>query len=104
MIFYLFLAGAICSEVFASTMLKLSHGFTKLKPIIGVIIGYALAFYLLSKALGGLPLGLSYATWSGVGTILTVMVGVCFFKEKVNRQGLLGIAVLIVGIVMLNLS
>lgn len=104
MIFYLFLAGAICLEVFGSTMLKLSHGFTKKKPIIGVIIGYVLAFYLLSKALGGLPLGLSYATWSGMGTILTVVIGVSIFKEKVNRQGLLGITLLIIGIVMLNLS
>lgn len=104
MIFYLFLAGAICSEVFGATMLKLSHGFTKWKPMIGVITGYILAFYLLSKALGGLPLGLSYATWSGVGTILTVVIGVSLFKEKVNRQGILGITILVIGIVMLNLS
>ncbi|WP_277883735.1 multidrug efflux SMR transporter [Paenibacillus sp. N3/727] len=104
MVFYLFLAAAILLEVFGSTMLKLSNGFTKITPIIGVVLGYTAAFYMLSKALQALPLGLSYATWSGVGTILTVIIGVYLFKEKVNRQGILGIAILIIGIVMLNLS
>lgn len=104
MIFYLFLAGAIITEVFGSTTLKLSHGFTRWAPSVGVVIGYAAAFYLLSKALQVLPLGLSYATWSGVGTILTVMIGVGLFKEKINRQGLLGIMMLTVGIIMLNLA
>ena len=104
MIFYVFLIGAIISEVFGATMLKLSQGFTKYLPIMGVVLGYVLAFFLLSKALEGLPLGLSYATWSGVGTILTVVIGVYLFKEKVNRQGLLGIFILIIGIVLLNLS
>lgn len=104
MVFYLFLAGAIVFEVFGSTMLKLSHGFTKFAPIIGVVLGYTVAFYMLSKALQALPLGLSYATWSGVGTVLTVIIGVFLFNEKVNRQGVLGIAILIVGIVMLNLA
>lgn len=104
MVFYLFLAGAIIFEVFGSTMLKLSHGFTRFVPVLGVVAGYLTAFYMLSKALQVLPLGLSYATWSGVGTILTVLIGVYLFKEKVNRQGLLGIAILTVGIVLLNLA
>nr|WP_199794853.1 multidrug efflux SMR transporter [Paenibacillus faecalis] len=104
MVFYLFLAGAIVFEVFGATMLKLSHGFTKFMPAIGVIVGYTIAFYLLSKALEVLPLGLAYATWSGVGTILTVIIGALLFKEKVNRYAILGVAILIAGIVMLNLS
>ncbi|KKO52226.1 DMT family transporter [Paenibacillus sp. DMB20] len=104
MVFYLFLAGAIVFEVFGSTMLKLSHGFTRFVPVLGVVAGYIAAFYMLSKALQVLPLGLSYATWSGVGTILTVIIGVYLFKEKINRQGLLGIAILTIGIVLLNLA
>lgn len=101
---YTLLFLAIILEVFGSTMLKLSHGFTRTGPIIGVIAGYGAAFYSLSLALQSLPLGLVYATWSGVGTILTVLAGVLLFKEKVNKQAIAGLALLIVGIVMLNLE
>lgn len=99
---YLLLGIAIVSEVFGSTMLKLSNGFTRLLPVAGVIVGFGVAFYSLSIALKTLPLGVVYATWSGCGTILTVIAGVLFFKEKVNKQDILGIGLLIVGLVLLN--
>ncbi|RXZ84819.1 QacE family quaternary ammonium compound efflux SMR transporter [Paenibacillaceae bacterium] len=95
---------AIILEVFGSSMLKLSNGFTKAAPIAGVVLGYGAAFYLLSLALNDLPLSLSYATWSGLGTILTVLAGVYVFKEKINRQMIVGLIILIIGIVMLNLE
>jgi multidrug transporter EmrE-like cation transporter len=101
---YALLFTSIILEVFASTMLKLSYGFTRILPVIGVLAGYGSAFYLLSLALKDLPLGVVYATWSGVGTILTVLIGVYLFKEKINKQSILGLAILIVGIVMLNLE
>lgn len=101
---YLFLGVAILLEVFGSTMLKLSNGFSRFLPIIGVVVGYGSAFYVLSLALQSLPLGLVYATWSGVGTILTVMVGVFIFREKINKQAVAGILILIAGIVLLNLA
>ncbi|OCA81426.1 transporter [Bacillus wudalianchiensis] len=83
-------------------MLKLSNGFTRLSPIAGVIVGFGIAFYLLSISLKTLPLGVVYATWSGCGTILTAVAGVLFFKEKINRQGVLGIGLLVVGLILLN--
>ncbi|KIL76018.1 DMT family transporter [Bacillus badius] len=99
---YLLLGIAILSEVFGSTMLKLSNGFTRILPVAGVIAGFGLAFYLLSISLKTLPLGVVYATWSGCGTILTVAVGILFFKEKMNKQGIAGIFLLIIGLVLLN--
>ncbi len=99
---YVYLAFAIILETFGSSMLKLSKGFKKLLPVIGVITGYCVSFYLFSLALLELPLGFSYAVWSGVGTILTAMAGV-LFKEKMNRIGVLGISLIIVGVVLLNL-
>ncbi|GIP37178.1 multidrug resistance protein EbrA [Paenibacillus sp. J31TS4] len=100
---YLFLAGSIVLEVFGSTMLKLSNGFTRLFPSAGVVAGYGLAFYLVARALQTLPLGMLYATWSGTGTVLTAVVGVLFFRERLNKQALLGIAMLVAGIVGLNI-
>ena len=101
---YLLLACSVVSEVFGSTMLKLSNGFKHKLPIIGVVFGFGIAFYIFSLALVDLPLGFSYAIWSGSGTILTAFVGVFLFQEKINKQGMLGIFLLITGIVMLNIG
>ncbi|WP_442916190.1 DMT family transporter, partial [Leucobacter sp. M11] len=62
------LATAIALEVFATSMLKASAGFTRLWPSIAVIGGYGLSFYLLSQVLRVLPVGTAYAIWSGAGT------------------------------------
>lgn len=100
---YIFLAFSIISEVFGSTMLKLSNGFKKLFPVLGVAIGYMISFYLLSLTLMKLPLSFTYAVWSGVGTVLTTIVGVFLFKEHLNLKGIIGIILIIVGVVMLNI-
>lgn len=99
---YLLLGVSIILEVFGSLNLKLSNGFKKIGPTAFTLIGYFLSFYLVSIVLKTLPLGLVYATWSGAGTILTAMVGVILFKEKLNSKGVIGIALLIVGLVILN--
>lgn len=100
---YLLLFVSIILEVFGSTMLKLSNGFARVLPVVGVLVGYGLAFYLVSITLQSLPLGVVYATWSGLGTILTVVVGVVFFKDRINKKGYLGIGLLVVGLVLMNL-
>lgn len=100
---YVLLAFSIVSEVFGSTMLKLSKGFSRIIPVLLIIAGYALSFYLLGLTLVHLPLGSSYAIWSGVGTFLTAIVGVLLFKEKINRIGALGIGFLLAGIILINI-
>jgi len=101
---YLLLFFSIITEVFGSTMLKLSASYANKLAILGVIVGYGLCFYLFSLALLELPLGFAYAVWSGVGTVLTTMVGLFLFKEKINRQGVFGISLVLVGVVMINLA
>jgi small multidrug resistance pump len=66
---------AVLSEVIATTSLKFSAGFTKFLPSIVVVLGYGLSFYLLSINLKVMPIGIAYALWSGIGIILTVIVG-----------------------------
>lgn len=61
---YLFLGVAILCEVFGSSMMKLSDGFKRKLPTLGLIIGMGSAFFLLSLALKSIPLGTAYATWS----------------------------------------
>lgn|SRR5690625_1321292 len=98
-----YLVGAIVSEVFGSSMLKLAAMIKSRLPIIGIIIGYVISFYLLSLALVSIPLSFGYAVWSGLGTALTAIVGFTFFKEKVNMKTVAGIAILIIGIVLMRL-
>ncbi|ULM99659.1 multidrug efflux SMR transporter [Peribacillus frigoritolerans] len=101
---YAFLAIAILSEVFGSSMLKVSNGFKRLFPSIGVVIGMGLAFYCLSLSLITIPLGTAYAIWSGIGTALTALVGVIVYKEGFNLKKLLGLVLIIGGVVVLKLS
>src|SRR5690625_252343 len=92
---FVYLIGAILSEVFGSTMLKITATSKGKLPIVGVVIGYAVSFYLLSLALITISLSFGYAVWSGFGTALTAVVGYIIFKEKLNRQTVLGIGLLI---------
>ncbi|MBD7968055.1 DMT family transporter [Paenibacillus gallinarum] len=101
---YLILALAIIAEVFGSSMMKLSNGFKKLYPTLGLIVGMGAAFYGLSLALKTIPLGTAYAIWSGVGTALTVLVGVLVYKEKVNTRKMIGILLIIIGVVVMKLA
>lgn len=101
---YLILALAIIAEVFGSSMMKLSNGFKKLYPTLGLIVGMGAAFYGLSLALKTIPLGTAYAIWSGVGTALTVLVGVLVYKEKVNTRKITGILLIIIGVVVMKLA
>ncbi|KJK58682.1 DMT family transporter [Saccharothrix sp. ST-888] len=100
---YLLLALAITSEVCATSCLKLTEGFTKLWPSIGVGIGYALSFLLLGRALKHIPVSIAYAVWSGAGTAAVAAIGIVAFGEQLGRAQWLGIALIIIGVVVLNL-
>ncbi|WP_449600044.1 DMT family transporter [Paenibacillus sp. Marseille-Q9583] len=101
---YVLLATAIICEVFGSSMLKVSNGFKRVFPSIGVILGMGLAFYSLSLALKTIPLGTAYAIWSGVGTALTAIIGVVIYKENFNLKKLLGLLLIIGGVIIMRLS
>ncbi|MBX7000202.1 multidrug efflux SMR transporter [Bacillus sp. CNPSo 3703] len=100
----LYLTGAILTEVFGSTMLKLSQGFTQVLPSMGVLIGFVCAFTFLSLALKTIDLSSAYATWSGVGTALTALVGLVLFNETIHMKGFIGLALVICGVIVLNQS
>ncbi len=101
---YVFLAVAIVSEVFGSSMMKLSNGFKRLAPSIAMVVGMGFSFYMLSLALHTIPLGTAYAIWSGVGTVLTTLVGVLLYKEKINAKKALGIILIVGGVVIMKLA
>jgi len=100
----LYLLLAIVSEVIATTSLKASQGFTRLWPSAVVVVGYGAAFYLLSLSLKQIPLGVAYAIWSGLGTVGTVLIGFFVWRETLDLYRGLGIALILIGTVILNLT
>lgn len=99
----LYLALAIIFEVVATSMMKLTATMKSKLPIIGIIVGYTVAFYLLSLTLLTVPLSFAYAVWSGVGTALTALVGFFIFKEKIRKKTVAGIGLIIVGLILMRL-
>ncbi|WP_407540337.1 multidrug efflux SMR transporter [Deinococcus radiomollis] len=101
---WLLLGLAIMAEVIGSASLRASEGFTRLLPSVLVVLGYAAAFSLMAQILRTLPLGLTYAVWSGVGTALTAIIGWTFFRDAFQWTALGGIALIVLGVVVLNLG
>ncbi|MEG1751298.1 MAG: multidrug efflux SMR transporter [Raoultibacter sp.] len=99
---FILLAISIGAEVFGVSMLKLSEGFTILGPSIFTAVGYAISFSLLIIILKKLPLGLVYGIWGGAGTVLTTAIGIIFWGDAFSLFTGLGIALIVVGIYLLN--
>lgn len=98
------LAGAIAAEVAATTAMKYSDGFSKLWPSLVTLLGYVVAFALLAQTLKTVSVGTAYAIWAGVGTAVIAAIGMVFLGEGLNAAKLTGIALIIGGVVLLNLG
>ena len=100
---WLLLAVAIVSEVIATMALKPANGFRRFWPSVVVVCCYSLALYLLSRTLDVLPVGIVYAIWSGSGVALVTLAGRVFFKQVLDRPAIIGIAMIVSGVVVLQL-
>jgi small multidrug resistance pump len=58
----------------------------------------------MSIALKHLEMGLTYAVWAGAGTALTAILGMIWFNEAMSISRLAGLALIVVGVVALNIS
>ncbi|MBF58232.1 multidrug efflux SMR transporter [Halomonas sp. FeN2] len=99
---FVYLVLAIVAEVIATSALKASMGFTRPLPSVVVVVGYGLAFYLLSLVLRTLPVGVAYAIWAGLGIVLVTLVGIVVFGEKPDLPAVVGISLIVAGVVMLQ--
>ena len=101
---YFYLLGAIVLEVCGTTSMKLSQGFTRLWPSILIFVFYGLSFTLLTVVLKKIEMSIAYAIWSGVGTALIATLGILYFKESLTLLKLVSLALVILGVIGLNLS
>ena len=100
---YLFLLLAIVSEVIGTTALSASQQFSRLGPSLLTVAGYGLGFYFFSFALKAIPIGVAYAIWGGVGIVLVTLIGVFYLKQRLDLPALLGIALIVVGVLVMQL-
>lgn len=99
----IYLAVAIIAEVIGTSALKASDGFSRLVPSLIVVLGYSFSFYFLSLALRVIPLGISYAIWSGVGVVFISFSGWWFYKQPLDIPAMIGIAFIVLGVLILHL-
>jgi len=99
---WLYLSIAILSEVAGSTALPAAEGFRKPLPTAIVVVCYIAAFYFLSLTLEGIPLGVAYAIWSGVGVALISLGGWIFYRQALNSTELFAIVLIGLGVVILK--
>ena len=99
---WLLLSTAIVAEVFGTSFLKASEGFSKFWPSVAVIIGYVVAFYFLALSLKFIPVGIAYAIWAGVGVVLIALIGWVVFGQSLDLPAIIGITLIITGVIILN--
>ena len=100
---YLYLAVAIVSEVIGTSALKASNEFTRPVPSLITVVAFACAFYCLSITLRTIPVGIAYAIWSGVGIVLISLIALVLFGQKLDAPALIGMALIIAGVLVINL-
>lgn len=100
---YLLLMAAIVAEVVGTSALKASEGFTRLGPTAVVVAGYGLAFWLLSLTLRDIPVGVAYATWSGLGIVLIAIVAWLLYGQRLDAWAVVGMSLIVAGVLVMNL-
>ena len=100
---YFLLAVFITFEVLATSMLPATKGFTVRRPTILVIIFYVICFAAFGRSLLMLNLGIAWATWGAVGTIVTPIAGYFFYHQRLSKTGVLGLIMIVVSTITLNL-
>lgn len=99
---YSFLMLAIIFEVTGTTFLMKSEQFTKLIPTLLTVVLYICSFYFLTLTLKTIPLGIAYAIWGGVGIVMVALIGVVLFKQSIDLPAIIGIALIIGGVFVIN--
>jgi small multidrug resistance pump len=85
-------------RLFGRTLLR---PFGLLPP--AIVLGYAVAFYFLSLTLNAISVGIAYALWSGIGIVFITAVGWLWFGQALDTAAILGIALIVAGVGVINL-
>ena len=98
------LAIAVTLEVAGTTCMKLSDGFTRLWPSVGIVVFYLASFACLTLALKRIDVSIAYAVWAGAGIVLISLIGVFYFHEPMTLWRTGCIVLVLIGVIGLNLA
>ena len=99
---YLFLISAIITGIAANGYLKTTEGFTKLNPTIFCIVSIVVCIFCISKAMSVIPVGFTYATYGALTITAVTLFGIFKYNQTPNTYGVIGIALIILGVILLN--
>ncbi|WP_166357941.1 DMT family transporter [Pseudomonas akapageensis] len=100
---YYYLAIAICAEVIATVSMKAVKGVSTPLPLILVIAGYALAFWMLTLVVRSIPVGVAYAVWAGMGIVMVSVAALFIYGQKLDVPAMAGMALIVLGVVVIQL-
>ena len=99
---YIFLALSIVLEITGTSFVKDTVGFTKWIPSVICLVTICISYYLMSHVVTRLPIGMIYATWSGLGIAAITIIGVFKYDQIPNIPTIIGLILIIVGVVIIN--
>ena len=99
---YIFLGFAIVLEITGTSLVKDTAGFTRWLPSIICLITICFSYYLMSHVVGFIPVGITYATWSGLGITAITIIGVFKYNQIPNIPTIIGLTLIIIGVVIVN--
>nr|WP_319948081.1 SMR family transporter [uncultured Shimia sp.] len=100
---YIYLIVAVFAETIGTSAMQASQQFTRLGPTLVMIAAYAVSFYLLGHTLKYLPVGITYAIWSGLGIVFIAVIGYFAFNQRLDLPAVLGMGLILVGILVIHL-
>jgi small multidrug resistance pump len=100
---YIYLLTAVVFETIGTSALQASEQFTRPLPLVITAVCYVTTFYFLSLALRGMPVGVAYAIWSGLGIVLIALIGLVWFGQKLDTAALVGLGLIVSGVAVINL-
>ena len=100
---YLYLAIAIAAEVVATTSMKAIDGLNKPLPLLLVVGGYGIAFWMLTLVVRTIPVGIAYAIWAGLGIVLVSIAALFLYQQKLDLPAVLGMGLIVSGVVVIQL-
>ena len=100
---YIILIIAVALGTAANGFAKSAQGFTVLIPSIVTAITIVLCMFTLSLVMKVIPVGITYASFAGLCIVATVLVGIVKFNQIPNLYTIMGLALIIAGVLMVNI-
>ena len=100
---YILLAFAIVLEITGTSIVKDTAGFTRWIPSIICLITICFSYYLMSHVVSFIPVGITYATWSGLGIAAITIIGIFKYNQIPNIPTIIGLFLIFSGVIIVNL-